>query len=194
MTSFTVVKQGQEIEFESAFGQLEVAKYYLNEHLSYNTFAMNLVSQKQLSEKQIAWIHYLATENLTQELNQETQESGEYSSLVKKMYDAVKSPNRKFTVRLPGITISTVTKGANQGALYLFENNSYVGKITQNGDLKATITEDTKNLLEDANENLLQLAKIYGHETGECSICGRTLSDPLSIQMGIGPQCLKRLS
>lgn len=192
--TFTVVKQGQQIEFESAFGQLETAKYYLNEHLSYNNFAMNLVSRKNLSEKQIAWIHYLATENLTQDLEKETQEPGQYSSLVKKMYDAVKSPNRKFTVRLPGVTIATVTKGANQGALYLYENNSYVGKITQNGDLKANITEDTKNLLEDANENLLQLAKIYGHETGECSICGRTLSDPLSIQMGIGPVCAKRLS
>jgi hypothetical protein len=54
------------------------------------------------------------------------------------------------------------------------------------------VSDDVKNLLEDANDNLLQLAKIYGHESGSCSICGRKLDNPLSVQMGIGPICAKR--
>lgn len=29
----------------------------------------------------------------------------------------------------------------------------------------------------------------YGLESGECSVCGRTLTDPFSIRMGIGPIC-----
>ncbi len=34
----------------------------------------------------------------------------------------------------------------------------------------------------------------YGLETGECSICGRPLSDPISIQRGIGPICFSYLN
>jgi len=188
---FTILKNNQEIQFESAFGDLELAKYYVKEHLDFNTFAHSLLSKKNLSEKQVAWVHYLATEHLNESLFPE--KDGEYKSLVNKMYSAVKSPSRKFQVRLPGLTLSTITKGVNQGGLYIHENGSYAGKITSTGHLKGSFSEDTLNLLEDAKENLLQLAKIYGHETGNCSLCGRTLSDPLSIQMGIGPICAKRL-
>jgi hypothetical protein len=76
----------------------------------------------------------------------------------------------------------------------VYENNNYIGKITDKGVAKGNFSEDVINLLLDANDNLLQLAKIYGHETGRCSVCHRELSDPLSIQMGIGPVCAKRLS
>jgi hypothetical protein len=192
---FTVFKNNQQIDFESAFGDIELAKYYVKEHLNYNTFAASLLSKKNLSDKQIAWVHYLATEHLNESLfPQKEEESGEYKDLVTKMYSAVKSKNRKFQVRLPGFILSTVTKGINEGSLYIYENQQYKGKITPKGILKGSVSEDTLNLLEDAKENLLQLAKIYGHQTGNCSLCGRTLSDSLSVQMGIGPVCAKRLS
>jgi hypothetical protein len=189
MTSFTVEKQGQEINFESKFDNLQDAKEYIVNKLNYNDFAMNLVEKKKVSEKQIAWMHYLATQGVID--SQTPVEDGEYMNVVKKMYDAGKNRKTKFQVRLPGITLSTVNRGANIGCVYVYENNQYVAKITQNGELIGNVSEDVKNLLEDANENLLQLAKIYGHESGSCSICGRTLNDPLSVQMGIGPICAK---
>jgi hypothetical protein len=189
MTSFTIEKQGQEINFDSAFTDVNDVRNYLRQQLSYNNFAMNLVEKKKVSEKQIAWMHYLATQSVID--SQTLVENGEYINLVEKMYNAGKNRKTKFQVRLPGITLSTVNKGANIGCVYVYENNQYVGKITQNGELKGNASEDVLNLLEDANDNLLQLAKIYGHETGSCSICGRTLNDPLSVQMGIGPVCAK---
>lgn len=192
MTQFTVVKKGQEINFDSAFSDVEVAKYYLKEHMSFNDFAMQLVEKKKLSEKQIAWVHYLATDKLNQDLEQEDVK-GEYQELVTKMYNAAPKV-RKLQVRLPGITLSTVNKGANVGCVYVYENNQYVAKITAQGVLKGNVSEDVLNLLEDANDNLLRLAKIYGHESGSCSICGRQLDDPLSVQMGIGPVCAKKFS
>jgi hypothetical protein len=186
--TFTIVKKNQEIEFNSMFFDLNDARDHLLKCMNSSTFAMDLVSKNKLSAKQIAWIHYLATENV-----KEMQEAeGEYLQLVQKMYGAVKNNTRKFKMRLPGVEISTVPNGANVGALYIFENNSYVGKITKQGILKANVSEDVLNILLDANENLLQLAKIYGHESGSCSVCGRTLTDSLSIQMGIGPICAKR--
>lgn len=33
----------------------------------------------------------------------------------------------------------------------------------------------------------------YGHEIGRCGICNRTLTDPQSIALGIGPICAERL-
>jgi hypothetical protein len=189
MTSFTIEKQGQEINFDSAFTDVNDVRNYLRQQMSYNNFAMSLVEKKKVSEKQIAWMHYLATQSVID--SQTPAKKGEYINLVEKIYDAGKNRKTKFQVRLPGITLSTVNKGANIGCVYLFENNQYVGKITQNGELKGNVSEDVKNLLEDANDNLLQLAKIYGHESGSCSICGRTLNDPLSVQMGIGPVCAK---
>jgi len=193
MSNFTVVKKGQEIQFESAFSDLKIAKYYLQEHLSGNTFACDLVNKKKLSDKQIAWIHYLATENLQESLSKEKIE-GEFLFLVEKMYSAVKGKVRNLKLRLPGVTLSTVSRGHNVGCVYIFENDIYAGKITDRGILQAKVSEDTRNILLDANDNLLQLAKIYGHETGNCSVCGRTLSDPLSVQMGIGPICAERFS
>jgi hypothetical protein len=190
MTSFTIEKQGQEIQFDSVFTDVNEVRTYLREKMSYNNFAMTLVEKKKVSEKQIAWMHYLATQGVID--SQIPVEFGPYKQLVNKMYDAGAYRASKFQVRLPGITLSTVNKGANIGCVYVYENNHYVGKITANGELKDNASEDVLNLLEDANDNLLQLAKIYGHETGTCSICARTLSDPLSVQMGIGPICAKR--
>jgi hypothetical protein len=192
MTQFTVFKKGQEINFDSAFSDIEVAKDYVKENMSFNTFAMDLISKKSLSDKQIAWLHYLATDKLTQSLNNEDV-VGEYQPLVEKMYKAVKNNTRKFQLRLPGVNISTIPNGPNAGGLYIFVSGSYCGKISKDGVAHFdTLDEDVVNTLLDANENLLQLAKIYGHETGNCSVCGRTLSDPLSIQMGIGPICAQR--
>lgn len=191
MTTFTINKKGQEITFESKFDTLEDAKSYLSQNVKFNTFVDDLLSKKNVTVKQVAWMHYLATESLID--SQTPIEFGPYKQLVNKMYDAGAYRASKFQVRLPGITLSTVNKGANIGCVYVYENNHYVGKITANGDLIGNVTEDVVNLLEDANDNLLQLAKIYGHETGSCSICGRTLSDPLSKQMGIGPICAKRI-
>lgn len=193
MSVFTVTKKGQDITFTSSFDDVNDAIQHVSQHLSYNDFAMNLISRKKRSEKQDAWIHYLATQSVA-DMNTPV-EDGEYLNLVNKMYDFVKNRTRKFHLRLPGVSLQTVNRGQNVGCLYVFdENNQYVGKITQTGHLKAdVVSEDVKNILDDAVDNLLTLAKMYGHESGQCSVCGRPLSDKFSIENGIGPVCLKNL-
>lgn len=193
MQTFTLVKKGQEIEFESAFNELNEVQTFLEGLQTTNQFIASLLNARKPSEKQIAWMHYLATEEVNK-LFQEPKE-GQYKELVTKMYNGVKSPGRKFNLNLPfNLSISTITKGVNAGGLYIFENKQYLGKITSDGVIHGVTNEDVLAILDDANENLLQLAKIYGHETGCCSVCNRELSDPISIQLGIGPICLKRLT
>jgi hypothetical protein len=191
--TLTVVKKGQEIEFDSQFDTLNAAKGYLAQFMAYNSFAMDLLSKRKLSEKQEAWVHYLATEHKTEA--EAPVVEGEFISLVNKMYAGVKTPTRKFHLHLPsGVSISTITKGVNQGGLYVFENSNYVAKITDKGVLKGDVSEDVRLILEDACDNLLKLAQLYGHESGNCAVCHRPLTDPKSIALGIGPICLKRLS
>ena len=57
----------------------------------------------------------------------------------------------------------------------------------------------TPDQIDEANITLLEIeadpqkaAKADGILTGRCSCCGRTLTDSLSIQIGVGPICLKR--
>jgi hypothetical protein len=190
--TLTVVKKGQEIEFDSQFDTLNAAKGYLAQFMAYNSFAMDLLSKRKLSEKQEAWVHYLATEHKVEA--EAPVVEGEFISLVEKMYAGVKTPTRKFHLHLPsGVSISTITKGVNQGGLYIFENSNYVAKITDKGVLKGDVSEDVRLILEDACDNLLKLAQLYGHESGNCAVCHRPLTDPKSLSYGIGPICMKRL-
>jgi len=191
--NFTVNLKGQDINFDSFFDSLQDAKDYCSEHLKYNDFAMDLVRKTKLSQKQESWVHYLATQS---KIDSETPvEDGEYISLVEKMYAGVKTVTRKFHLHLPsGVSISTIPNGGNVGGLYVFEGNSYVAKITSNGELVGNVSEDVQLILDDACENLLKLAQLYGHESGQCAVCHRPLSDPKSVALGIGPICLKRLA
>jgi hypothetical protein len=38
----------------------------------------------------------------------------------------------------------------------------------------------------------LEEIKEFGRETGHCMICSKELTDPVSIEMGIGPVCLAK--
>lgn len=192
MPAFTVIKKGQEIAFESVFRDLIAAKNALS--TSRNPFVQNLLSARNPSQKQIAWIHYEAMKTVT---IAEADVSGQYINLVQRFHQMV-GKGRRFRLHLPGnLRLQAVTNGANEGGIYISENGVYVGKITRNGVLNATVSEDTLNLLnecEDAPESIIKLAQMYGHESGQCSVCSRTLDDPKSIMLGIGPICLKRIS
>lgn len=48
-------------------------------------------------------------------------------------------------------------------------------------------------LFTDPSIDMQQLAVYYGLEMGECSVCGRPLTDPDSLRSGIGPVCAKYL-
>lgn len=209
--TLSVSELGQIVSFETPFSDLSEAKDYLQEKLEDSSFVSkssmrtlkfisSLLDARSPSEKQTAWIHYLGYKDMKKQEKEETLEEevqAEFLPLVQQMYSKVKSPGRKFTLRLPMVTVATVTKGANKGYLYVFtEGNHYLGKICDRGILftNQEVSEDVRNILLEANENLFELAKIYGHETGMCSVCGRELSDPLSIQMGIGPVCANRFN
>jgi hypothetical protein len=95
-----------------------------------------------------------------------------------------------FRVR-DGVVVSEApAHGANAGALYVKENGAYAGKI-KGGRFFATSEASAAvlpRLLAVAADPLTE-ATLYGKETGECCCCGRELTDPVSVERGIGPIC-----
>lgn len=85
--------------------------------------------------------------------------------------------------------------GANPGAVYVKsrgEGREYYGKVV-NGQLRCVDAgRPYEAEIIAAAADPLSAAKAYGHQFGECSICGRELTDPASIAAGIGPVCASK--
>lgn len=81
--------------------------------------------------------------------------------------------------------------GNNAGCLYVKDNGSYAGKINPYGkflalrEARAEIASELQALAADP----LAALSAHGHATGNCSCCGRPLSNPESVRLGIGPIC-----
>jgi hypothetical protein len=64
----------------------------------------------------------------------------------------------------------------------------YLGKVTRQA-LDSRLSDDVKEVILSASKDPLTAAIRYGKVSGECSCCGRELTDPQSIERGIGPVC-----
>lgn len=82
--------------------------------------------------------------------------------------------------------------GANAGALYIKEkeNDTYLGKVMNGKFFRSRdCSDDLERGIIDVCASPDTAAKAYGLRFGECSICGRELTDPVSVERGIGPIC-----
>ena len=57
-----------------------------------------------------------------------------------------------------------------------------------------TTVETLRELIRELEANPLEAAKKYGKLSGRCCSCGRDLTDPASIEAGIGPICAGKFS
>lgn len=86
--------------------------------------------------------------------------------------------------------------GRNAGAIYVVraEDDTYLGKITPDDkfitsrDCTAADSETVARVAADP----AAAATAHGHEYGQCSCCGRELTNPESVARGIGPICADR--
>ena len=150
-----------------------------------------------LSEKQVEAIRKFAAKRA----EFQAQRSAEREKLaaevdlspIHAMFDkARESGLKKLQYRAEGLIIKPApASGANAGALYVKTTEGhYIGKVVGN---KFHPTRDAKQDNKDAlltiAKNPVEAAKAYGKLTGSCSCCGRELTDPVSIEAGIGPVC-----
>ena len=84
----------------------------------------------------------------------------------------------------------------NPGYLYVstvgsYEDRTYLGKISPAGEFFAgrDCTDAIFNDVKKLSGDVLKAAQAHGALTGNCSMCNRTLTNELSVQLGIGPIC-----
>lgn len=162
-------------------------------HASTNDFAFSLDKQLlrtgTLSENQVAAV--------TRIINRPAAASVEVGS-VEKMQEAfatalgngLKRPKMRLGEFLLKLAPAT---GRNAGAIYVTESNEYLGKIaegkfTASRDCDAAKQSEIVALCADP----LASAIAYGQRTGICACCARELTDPESIERGIGPICAEK--
>ena len=83
-------------------------------------------------------------------------------------------------------------QGVNKGALYVKQKDEgvYLGKVAGGmffgtRDCSPEVQTQVLQLLESPADTVVA----YGRRTGQCAICSRELTDPESINRGIGPIC-----
>ncbi len=106
--------------------------------------------------------------------------------------NGIKTPK----LRLDGFVFSRAPDhGRNAGALYVKrkgggDEGSYLGKIAGGAFFPSRdCDEATKARVIGVASAPHDAAKAYGLRTGECSCCGRELTNGISIDLGIGPIC-----
>ena len=102
---------------------------------------------------------------------------------------------KKLQYRAEGLVIKPASAvSANAGALYVkTTNDCYIGKVIGNKfHPNRDATQSHKEALLKIAKDPVDAAKAYGKLTGSCSCCGRTLTDPQSIELGIGPVCAEK--
>ena len=97
--------------------------------------------------------------------------------------------------RADGLAFSLAPlNGRNAGAVYVKEvNGSYMGKIAggifvPSSDAPASVASTIIAVAADPRGTAIA----FGKETGNCACCGRPLSDPTSVELGIGPICISK--
>ena len=103
----------------------------------------------------------------------------------------IKRPKMRFDGFVASLAPST---GKNPGAVYLKASGDlYLGKVAGGkfqASRDATLAEQAS--IVEAMNDPLAAAVAFGRRTGECSCCGRELTNALSIELGIGPICRER--
>lgn len=196
---YTVYVRGEALSFESDLTAEEAAKILeTRQKTNYSDFAASLLlaySANRLSLKQRPWFFKLAED--AKEDHKAELLGGEYLSVLEPFQVAASLGKKKLKLRFGDLAIHSVTRSdsPNAGGVYLFWDNSYCGKITKDGVLKApTLPTLAHNLLNEVKEDPVEAAIKYGQETGCCAVCARTLSDPVSVFSGIGPVCLTSIA
>ena len=191
---FTVVCRGESITFQSTF--MDDTAWDLLQFVPGN-FARSLYNANKLSDKQLAWVHKLAVDfAAAQSSPQNDTQPSQFEALFN-AFEAAKSKGAKrLTLRFEGINVKP---NRDNTALWVTSQSEtemgdygmkpkYLGKVTPAG-CDSRLSDTVKEIIMGAANDPLNAAIRYGKLSGECSCCGRELTDPRSIERGIGPIC-----
>ena len=88
--------------------------------------------------------------------------------------------------------------GRNAGCIYVKQGSDfdapYLGKITPEDKFLRSreCSDELAAIVAKVAADPKAAAEAHGHEYGQCSCCGRELTNPESVARGIGPICAER--
>jgi len=118
---------------------------------------------------------------------------GRYTVIWENHYKTIRVTTQdQFADFMPGRPVLSYLSGANNDRDYTrFAHVDEHGnvRIWKKHQANETLREAVKVLVGDPKA----ASKAYAQESGECGVCGRTLTTPESLAAGIGPECARRL-
>lgn len=94
---------------------------------------------------------------------------------------------------IEGVDGETYTYKVDRPTEGRFSGYTFVTWERPNGAESKVTSRRSKSILEAIAEDPKGAMVAYGRRTGVCGMCGRKLTDPASIEEGIGPICARRL-
>ena len=195
--TFTVTARGESITFESTLSDSKVLETLRGMRSS---FAHDLARKwNKLSPAQYAWAHKLAVDANTVAVAVDNTKPSQFEALFAAFQAAKNKGAKRLTLRFEGVNIKP---NRDLTALWVtsqteFEQGDYgskpkyLGKVTLAG-CDSRLSDTVKDTIMAAASDPLSAAIKYGKVSGECSCCGRELTDPNSIERGIGPICVTK--
>lgn len=138
-------------------------------------------------ERQAQW----AAEREAREANKADVDIGRIATA----FTTAKQNGLKFPkLRLADFTFSLASAaGRNAGSIYVKDGETYLGKITDGKFTRSRdCTAETEASILAVCADPEAAAVAYGQRTGQCSCCGRELTNAESIARSIGPICAEK--
>jgi len=171
------------------------------EMAKWNNFAAALLESfnqyGSLTEKQVAAIYRTISKVESNKRQRETKrqeaiEQLDASKIVEMFETATANGLRKPRFVADKLELSRAPDyGKNPGSIYVKYGGVYSGKINSGGVYYPTgnFIDEAKAAVKEVLADPKAAAVKYGKTTGQCACCGRELTDPVSIEKGIGPIC-----
>lgn len=194
------------IEFTSALTWEEAVSELIKVAEEGNEFALSLLIRERqneyMSDSQVSWVYKLAQDSLDAKMPKSEKLTQDASNILGSLVEASVQGIKRPMLRLRSesgakVNIKFMTKGKNAGGAWVMVNGDLFGKIDDQGQFdcyekNAQSRSDWMSWIAEVNANVHQAISQYGKQTGSCGCCGRTLTDPISVRLGIGPICLDR--
>jgi hypothetical protein len=194
------------IEFTSSLTWEEAVNELVKVAEEGNEFALSLLIRERkneyMSDSQVSWVYKLAQDSLDAKMPKPEKITQDVSNILGSLVEANVQGIKRPALRLRSesgakVNIKYMTKGNNAGGAWVTVNGDLMGKIDDQGQFdcyekNAESKSNWMSWMAEVNADVHHAISQYGKETGSCGCCGRTLSDPISVRLGIGPICLDR--
>lgn len=168
------------------------------ENKSWNSFAASLFDQhmngRAWTERQIAaFAAMMDKARATRAAKDKAALQVDLTGVVEMFNTAKENGLKRPKYRAEGVVLSLAgPNSANAGAIYVKSTDGeYLGKVVAGKAMltRAAAAYDAEDKLKAIAASPLDVAVAYGRKVGACACCGRELTDPKSIEAGIGPIC-----